>query len=206
MQEKPNLRKGHFAAADIDDRWMADLADLTAQPSGEFQYILVVMNVFSKELWARPLTTKTPAAVTAAFKEILQSEKPPSRLDTDLGSEFTGPFTQLMEEKDIFHTIKDPQDANGLAPLDRATQTLKKAMFRRVVADKDPDWAANLPKTVEGYNSTLHASLQGRAPEEVEDDRELQFELRRKNAEMSVHNANLIHARDEKLVKMAASA
>ena len=202
MQEKPNLRKGHFAAADIDDRWMADLADLTAQPSGEFQYILVVMNVFSKELWARPLTTKTPAAVTAAFREILQGEKPPSRLDTDLGSEFTGPFAQLMEEKDIFHTIKDPQDVNGLAPLDRAIQTLKKAMFRRVVGDKDPDWALNLPKTVEGYNSTLHASLQGRAPEEVEDDRELQFELRRKNAEMSVHNANLIHARDEKLVNM----
>ena len=36
MQEKPNLRKGRFSAADIDDRWMADLADLTAQPSGEF--------------------------------------------------------------------------------------------------------------------------------------------------------------------------
>ena len=202
MQEKPNLKKGHFAAADINDRWMADLADLTAQPSGNFQYILVVMNLFSKELWARPLTTKTPAAVTAAFREILQGKEPPSRLDTDMGSEFTGPFSQLLEEKDIFHVTKHPEDVNGLAPLDRAIQTLKQAMFRRVVGDKDPDWAANLPQTVEGYNSTIHSSLQGRAPDEVEDDKELQFELRRKNAEVSVHNANLIHARDENLVKM----
>jgi hypothetical protein len=202
MKEKPNLRKGHFSAADIDDRWMADLADLTAQPSGEFQYILVTLNVFSKELSARPLRTKTPAAATAAFREILQGKEPPSRLDTDSGSEFTGPFTQLLEEKDIFHVVKDPQDVNGLAPLDRAIQTLKQSMFRRVVGDKDTDWAANLQKTVDGYNATVHASLQGRAPEEVEDDKELQFELRRKNAESAVHNADVIHARDAKLVKL----
>ena len=37
MQEKLNLRQGKFSAADIHDRWMADLADLTAQPSGDSQ-------------------------------------------------------------------------------------------------------------------------------------------------------------------------
>jgi hypothetical protein len=36
----------------------------------------------------------------------------------------------------------------------------------------------------------------------VVDDKELQFELRRKNAESSLHNAKLIHARDEKLVNL----
>ena len=200
MQEKPNLRNGHFSAADIDDRWMADLADLTAQPSGKFQYILVVLNVFSKQLWARPLQSKTPAVVTEAFKEVLQGERPPSRLDTDSGGEFTGPFLQFLEEKDIFHVIKDPQDVNALAPLDRAIQTLKQSMFRRVVGDKDSDWAGNLQKTVDGYNETVHSALQGRAPEEVPDDKELQFALRRENAEAAAHNSKVIHARDEKLL------
>ena len=193
MQEKPNLRQGRFSAADIDDRWMADLADLTAQPSGSFQYILVVINVFSKQLWARPLQSKTPAVATEAFKEILQGQEPPSRLDTDSGSEFTGPFLQLLEEKDIFHVIKDPQDVNALAPLDRAIQTLKQSMFRRVVGDKDPDWAGNLQKTVDGYNETVHSTLQGRAPEEVPDDKELQFAA-------SERNSKVINARDEKLL------
>ena len=114
VQQKPNLRKGRFSAADITDRWMADLADLTAQPSGKFQYILAVLNVFSKQLWALPLTTKTPEAVTEAFKKILQGQEPPTRLDTDTGSEFTGPFLQLLEEKDIWHVAKDLQDTNGL--------------------------------------------------------------------------------------------
>ena len=200
MQEKPDLRKGRFSAADIDDRWMADLADLTAQPSGEFQYILAVLNVFSKQLWAKALTTKTPEVVTAAFREILQGKDPPSRLDTDSGSEYTGPFLKLLEEKDIFHVIKDPQEVNGLAPLDRAIQTLKQSMFRRVVGDEDPDWAANLQKTVDGYNETVHGALQGRTPEEVVDDKDLQFSLRRENADAAVHNSKVIQARDEKLL------
>ena len=97
MQEKPNLRQGRFSAADIRDRWMANLADLTAQPSGDSQHVLAILNVFSKQLWARALTTKTPEAVTAAFRDILQGQEPPTRLDTDSGAEFSGPFMNLLE-------------------------------------------------------------------------------------------------------------
>jgi hypothetical protein len=210
---RPNLRQGRVAAADIDDRWMADLADLTAQPSKEsdsslsstpYQYILVVLNVFSKQLWAKALRTKTPAVVTEAFKAILQGQHPPTRLDTDNGSEFTGPFEKLLEEKDIWHVVKDTRDENALAPIDRVIGTLKRAIFRRVVADEDPDWASSLQKTVDGYNQTVHSGLQGRSPDEVPDDPELQFALRRFNSEAMVHNANVIHARDEKLLKQGA--
>jgi hypothetical protein len=73
-------------------------------------------------------------------------------------------------------------------------------MFRRVVGDEDPDWAGKLQRTVDGYNETVLGALQGRAPEEVPDDQELQFSLRRKNAEAAVHSANVIKARDDKLL------
>ena len=63
IDRPPNLREGHVTALDINDRWMADLADLTAQPSSgggdpPYQYILVVFNVFSKQLWAKPCERK----------------------------------------------------------------------------------------------------------------------------------------------------
>ena len=198
-----------MTALDINDRWMADLADLTAQPSSgggdpPYQYILVVFNVFSKELWARPLRTKTAEVVTQAFKEILLGEHPPSRLDTDAGLEFTGPFVKLLEEKRILHVVKDREDANASAPIDRVIGTLKRAIFRRVVADEDKDWAASLQKTVDGYNTTIHSSLQGRPPEEVEDDLDLQFTLRRANSEAMAHNANVMQHRDENLQKKRA--
>ena len=209
MQRPPNLTEGRVTALDLNDRWMADLADLTAQPSSgggdpPYQYILVVLNVFSKQLWTRPLRTKTAAVVTEAFKDILNGQHPPSRLDTDAGLEFTGPFVRLLEERNILHVIKDTEDPNTLAPVDRVIGTLKRAIFRRVVADEDKDWAANLQKTVDGYNETIHSSLQGRTPEEVPDDPELQFSLRRANSEAMVHNANVIQHRDAKLTQKGA--
>ena len=88
--------------------------------------------------------------------------------------------------------------------MDRVIATLKRAIFRRVVADKDKDWAENLQTTVRGYNETVHSSLQGRAPEEVQDDQELKFALRRANSEAMVHNANVVRARDEKLNEKGA--
>ena len=206
IDRPPNLKEGHVTALDINDRWMADLADLTAQPSSgggdpPYQYILVVFNVFSKQLWARPLRTKTAEVVTNAFREILHGQHPPSRLDTDAGLEFTGPFTQLLDEKHILHIVKDREDANASAPIDRVIGTLKRAIFRRVVADEDKDWAANLQKTVDGYNATIHSK---RPPEEVEDDQELQFALRRANSEAMAHNALVMQHRDANLEKKGA--
>jgi hypothetical protein len=72
------------------------------------------------------------------------------------------------------------------------------------VADEDKDWAASLQKTVDGYNTTIHSSLQGRPPEEVEDDLDLQFTLRRANSEAMAHNANVMQHRDENLQKKGA--
>ena len=210
MKRPPNMTQGRVPAIDLNDRWMADLADLTAQPSipaegvnrgggVPYQYILVVLNVFSKELYARPLQYKSPEAVVAAFREIAHGQHLPSRLDTDAGAEFGGPFAAFLETNHIWHVVKDTQDANTLAPVDRVIGTLKRAIFRRVVAEGDKDWAEHLQTVVKGYNETVHGSLQGRTPEEVPDDQELQFALRRANSEAMVHNANVLHARDDKL-------
>ena len=200
------MNEGKFTAPTIKSRWMADLADLTAQPSisGEaedrpFQYILVVLNVFSKELYAKPLRVNNREAVTNAFREILEGNQSPNQVDTDNGTEFTGPFQDLLRERGIQHFVKDQENANGLAPVDRVIGTLKRAIFRRVVADGNKNWVTDLQKTVDGYNETIHSALQGRPPEEVKDDGELQFALRRANSEAMVHNSAVVQRRDEKL-------
>ena len=202
----PNMNEGKFTAPTIKSRWMADLADLTAQPSisGEaedrpFQYILVVLNVFSKELYAKPLRVNNREAVTNAFREILEGNQSPNQVDTDNGTEFTGPFQDLLRERGIQHFVKDQENANGLAPVDRVIGTLKRAIFRRVVADGNKNWVTDLQKTVDGYNETIHSALQGRPPEEVKDDGELQFALRRANSQAMVHNSAVVQRRDEKL-------
>ena len=211
--ETVDLSQGKFVALGLNDRWMADLADFTAQPSisgtGDpnhpFQYALVVENVFSRELYARALQTKDPVTVLQAFKEILtQAGHKPSRLDTDNGSEFQGLFDAFLKSQQIWHPEKDKQNPNWLAPLDRAIQTLKRAIFRNVVGNKDKDWASNLPQTIAGINEQPHSGLIGRSPEEIKDDPEAQFMLRRQASDNLAHNSLVIHARDDKLFKKGA--
>jgi hypothetical protein len=198
---------------DMNHRWMADLVDLTAQPSisgtGDanhpFQYILVVLNVFSRELYGKALQTKDPVTVLQAFKEILaHAGHKPVQLDTDNGSEFAGVFDAFLHSEQIYHPAKDPQNPNWLAPLDRAIQTLKRAIFRNVVGNKDKDWASNLPQTLAGVNEQPHNGLVGRSPEEIKDDPEAQFMLRRQASDNLAHNSLVIHARDDKLFKKGA--
>ena len=86
-----------------------------------------------------------------------------------------------------------------MAPIDRVIGTLKRSIFRRVAADGNKNWATDLQKTVDGYNATIHSALVGRTPEEVSDDKELQFQLRRANSEAMVHNTAVILHRDQKL-------
>ena len=219
----PVEKQGKIAAVSLNERWAADLADLTAQPSGAsgksgeggssgsgdsparpFRYILVVQNIFSRELHCRPLRSKDPETVAEAFKSILGDAHKPGRLDTDNGAEFQGPFGDLLEERGIQHITKDPQDPNAIGMLDRAIQLLKQALFRRVVAENNHDWAALLPATVQGLNETVHSRLNGRTPEEVKDDPELQFHLREEAGRALLKNQQIIEARGQELTRRGA--
>lgn len=50
----------HINVAGIDDQWSADLMDMVkfAKYNRGFNYVLVVIDVFSKYLWLRPLKDK----------------------------------------------------------------------------------------------------------------------------------------------------
>ena len=219
----PAAQQGKIVAVSLNERWMADLADLTAQPSGAsgksgeggssgsadapqrpFQYILVVQNIFSRKLYARPLRSKDPETVTEAFKSILDEAPKPGRLDTDNGAEFQGPFAQLLEKEGIQHILKDVQDPNALGTIDRAIQLLKRALFRRVVAEHNHDWAELLPATVAGMNDTAHGALQGHTPDEVKDDKVLQFDLREQASEDLMRNHIIIEERGKKIQEKGA--
>ena len=78
--------------ARIDAQLQADLADMQgiARQNGGMRYILTVIDVFSKFVWAIPVNSKDAKAITAAFKQVLSTANPrhPRRLQTDKGKEF----------------------------------------------------------------------------------------------------------------------
>ena len=72
----------------------------------KFKYILVMLDVFSRYIYLRPLTSKSSAEVASVLLKIFSDAGPPRRLQSDQGAEFKGAVAQLMEamQVDIIHS------------------------------------------------------------------------------------------------------
>ena len=202
---------GKIVATRGDDRWAADLIDYTARSSeektsssvGPYQYVLIVQDVFSRKLWAVAMRVKDTQTVREAFEHIVRSaDRKPRELDTDNGLEFRGVFEQYLEEENIEHSIADSRNKNARGTLDAAIKSFKQQLARIQIAERRRDWAALVPRAVAAYNDTVHSSLIGRAPDDVEDDTGLQFHLRERDAENIQKNQTLIQARAAALQRL----
>ena len=102
-----NVRSRTYVA-EIDAQWQADFADMQeiARKNKGARYLLTVIDVFFKYAWVAPVQSKDAAAVTEAFRQILNSAAPlhPNRRYTDKGMEFVNtPFAALMKRHNIQH-------------------------------------------------------------------------------------------------------
>ena len=83
---------GRVTAARIDDRWQCDFIDWKHMHSSKnkgFKNVLVVVEVFSRFVWAIPMENKTIETTVHAFKGIMrESGRKPSEVDTEGGLEF----------------------------------------------------------------------------------------------------------------------
>ena len=95
----PNVR-----VSGIDEQFQADLADvsnLSKENSGT-NYLLFVIDVFSKYLWVLPLKDKTAKSVIEGMS-IVFNERKPKKLQTDKGSEFVNRwFKKFMTENNVY--------------------------------------------------------------------------------------------------------
>ena len=76
--------------------------------SDTFKYILVVLDVFSRYIFLRPLKSKSSGEVAGILLRIFSDTGPPKRLQSDQGSEFKGAVQQLMEVKQVQITHSRP--------------------------------------------------------------------------------------------------
>ena len=184
---------GRIASSDINERWAADLIDFTARPSGQYTHILIVQDIFSRRIFARPLTGTTSREVSEAFQSILNAEGTPQQLNTDGGAEFnSGSFPMLLDSTGIMHVVKNPQDKNAIATLDRAIQAIKPLLNVGV-------WAKTLQKVVSGHNAAPSSHLMDSAPDDVPDSKKLQFAMKWQGIEDREHNESNIAKRGQRL-------
>ena len=95
---KPKLKRfprRKIYSPNIDRIWTMDLmvVERYSRQNKNYKYILIVLDIFSRFAWARPLKTKTGREVTDALRDIFtKSKRKPSRIWSDDGTEFFNKF------------------------------------------------------------------------------------------------------------------
>ena len=118
-----------------DKIWSIDLADMKDYKISNnkgYRYIFIVIDNFSKYLWAIPLKNKYSQTITNEFSNILiKSKRKPVKIESDRGSEFYNSiFQNFLKSKKIHHysryTDKGPSIAERVI---RTIRNLLKSLY-----------------------------------------------------------------------------
>ena len=156
-----------YIAHDVDEQWQADLADvsLISKQNRGYNFILTVIDIFSRYAWARPLRTKSGKEVAAAFRDIFREGRIPKRVQTDQGKEFENrEIANLFGEHNI--ELFSVKSAYKAAIVERFNRTLKTKLWRYFTMTLKEKWTHVLQDVVESYNKSVHRSI-GKKPIDV---------------------------------------
>jgi hypothetical protein len=176
---KHRFPRERVIVAGIDVQWQADLSDLSAlkQYNLQHNFLLCVIDVFSKHAWVKALKDKTGKTIVKAFEQILKSSKrKPRRLQTDKGTEFlNSKFQSFLKSRDIhFFTTENPETKASV--VERFQRTFKGRMWKYFYRNKTLKYIDVLDKFVNAYNRAFHRSI-GRTPNDVNADNEVVVSL-----------------------------
>jgi len=203
---------GRSAPMGVMENLYTDLIDLYAFGSAE-RAIVVVLDGFTRKVALQAVLDKKPETVAVAFEEAMQrlrgfrrlrpSNAPVSKtVSSDAGYEYTSkPFQNVLERRNLVHKIK--RSKNSISLVDRAIQTIKKQIFRRLARKGDLKWAEVLMDVEKAYNNSPHSSVFGDTPNDIakndESGQVLQFMQLQKTARALEHNDALERKREQKL-------
>ena len=145
----------------IDEIWSIDLADFsdykTLNNKG-YRYTFIIVDNFSKYLWAIPLKNKYSQTITNEISNIITtSKRKPLKLESDRGTEFYNSiFQNLLKTKNIQHYSRFTDKGPSIA--ERVIRTVRNLLKKPVFEKGKADWLSELPSVIKQYNNTIHHS------------------------------------------------
>ena len=145
----------------VDEIWSIDLADMVdykVSNNKGFRYIFIIIDNFSKYLWAIPLKNKYSQTITNEFSNILTtSKRKPLKLESDRGSEFYNSiFQNFLRLKNIHHYSRFTDKGPSIA--ERVIRTIRNLFKKPVFLAGEASWISELSSVIKQYNNTIHSS------------------------------------------------
>ena len=161
-----NFKRSRVIVKGVDDQHDADLADFQklSKRNNGINWLLVVIDIFSRYAWVEPIKDKTEKKVVQAFEKIYGSTlaraqpRKPRALRTDAGKEFMGNYSEAFFDKmNIVHfkTLNEVK-ANYA---ERFIKTLKTKIWRYIAQKNTYRYIDVLQDLVNSYNHTVHSSI-----------------------------------------------
>jgi len=142
-----------------NDLFQADLVDMQqySAVNKSYNYILFIIDCFTKRLFYAALKTKRGEEVAAAAGKIFAQNRP-NLLHVDKGREFYNKNFEALVKK---HNIKMYSTFSVLKAsiIERVNRTIKARMFREFTSRGSHVWIAILPALVDGYNNSMHRTI-----------------------------------------------
>ena len=170
---KRKFRRNKVITTGIDDQWDVDLMDMTkySKYNNGWSFVLVVIDIFSKYVWMRPLKDKKGESVAKALKDILAEGRKPNRIRTDKGQEFRSRQVEtLLQQRGIQHLFAQNTEIKANY-VERVIKTIRSKITRYITSKQSYSYIDTLQDFAQSYNKTYHRTI-GMSPEKVTERKE----------------------------------
>jgi len=180
---KKKFKTSGVRLKEINEIYGADLVEMRewSEQNDGYNYILNIIDCFSKFVWSYPLKDKKAVTVAKIFNELFEDGNVPKRLWTDQGKEFYNKdVNKILKQYDvqIYSTFGNAKSAI----VERFNRTLKTNMWKKFSELQTRRWVEMLDDLIDDYHNTVHRSI-GMKPIDVtkSDEKEIRKKLKVRN-------------------------
>ena len=115
--------RGKIIASRPNERWVVDFIDYSAEPNGDYGYMLLVQDIFSRKLWATAEKEKVMNVAMERLRALIVDHGKPVELNAD-GEFNTKSFNRFLSQQGI--AVRFKEGRQDLATIDAAMNNFKK--------------------------------------------------------------------------------
>jgi len=158
---RKNFPRRNVVLKGINDLYQSDIIEMRphSKINKGYNYILVVINCFTKVADALPLKDKTSSTVVKAMEQMILNDKNRMKLlQTDNGKEYYNKlFKDLMMKYNIKHYSTNSETKASI--VERFNRTLKGDMYKMFSHSGSYQWYNSLPMLIKNYNNRYHRTI-----------------------------------------------